>query len=183
MEELILQALDGTISPADQARLNAYLNAHPDERETFDEMMRFEASFAASFMAEPVDAPPHFAANVMGQVHQVAIAQPFAVTTMSSKQIALIILVCSSAMAVAFAAGGGLLAYGSSVVQPEFGPANAFGRGVWLIVQDIFRAAFSMARAVLTQPLTWAVLVAGVLAFAAWVRLVAPAWVPQRQLT
>ena len=178
MEDLMLQALDGTISAADQTRLSAYLNAHPDEQGVFDQMMRFEAAF----VVEPVAAPAGFAMNVMAQVHQIAIAQPYAVTAMSGRQIALIVLIFSSAMATAFAVGGGLLAYGSSFVRPDFGPAGAFGRSIWFTVQDVFRVAISMGRVVLTQPLTWAVVIAGLLAMAAWVRLVAPAWVPQRQL-
>ncbi len=174
----MLQALDGTISAADQTRLSAYLNAHPDEREMLDQMKRFEAAL----VAEPVVAPANFTMKVMTQVHQIAIAQPYAVTAMSGKQIALIVLIFSSAMATAFAVGGGLLAYGSSFARPDFGPAGAFGRSLWFVVQDVFRVAISMTRVVLTQPLTWAVLIAGLLAVAGWVRLVAPAWMPQRQL-
>jgi predicted anti-sigma-YlaC factor YlaD len=182
MEELMLQALDGTISPADLARLNAHLNAHPDEREAFEQMARFEAEFGSAFMAEPVAAPAGLMTNVMTQVHQIAIAQPFAVTAMSGKQIALIILIFSSAMAAAFAICGGVLAYGSSVVQPDFGAASSMGRSIWVATQGVFRAAFSMTRAVLSQPLTWAVMAVGLLSILAWVRLIAPVWVPQRQL-
>ena len=174
----MLQALDGTISAADQARLSAYLNAHPEEQEMFDQMLRFEATL----VTEPVVAPANFTMKVMTQVHQIAIAQPYAVTAMSGRQIALIVLIFSSAMAAAFAVGGGLLAYGSSFARPDIGPAGAFGRSIWFVVQDVFRVAINMARVVLTQPLTWAAAIAGLLAIAAWVRLVAPAWVPQRQL-
>ena len=174
----MLQALDGTISAANQARLSAYLDAHPDERVMLEQMLRFEAAL----VAEPTAAPAHFTANVMAQVQQIAIAQPYAVTAMSGKQIALIVLIFSSALAAAFAVGGGLLAYGSSFVRPDVGPAGAFGRSVWFMVQNFGRAAFSLGRALLTQPITWAAAIAGLLTVMVWLRLVAPAWIPQRQL-
>ena len=174
----MLQALDGTISAADQVRLNTYLDAHPQERTMFEQMLHFEATF----VAEPMAAPTHFTANVMAQVQQIAIARPYAVTAMSGKQIALIVLIFSSAMVTAFAVGGALLAYGSSFVRPDVGPASAFGRGVWFALQNFGRAAFSLSRAVLSQPVTWAAAIAGLLTVMVWLRLVAPAWLPQRQL-
>ena len=178
----MMQALDGTISAADSARLSAYLNAHPDEREVFEQMLRFESRFEASLEVEPVTMPANFMMNVMTQVHQVAIARPFAITAMSGKQIALIILIFSSAIAAAFAVGGGLLAYGSSFAGPNLGPAGAVARSFWITTQAVLRVAINMGRVVLMQPLTWAVIIAGAIAIAAWMKLIVPAWVPQREL-
>jgi anti-sigma factor RsiW len=181
MEELMMQALDGTISATDRAKLDAFLLANPPERAAFEAMLRFEG-VAAPVLAThtpPVTLPLNFAANVMTRVNAAALAQPQTITAISSRQIVLVIVICSAAMAFSMAVAGGMVAYGSSVAPPHI--VSVF----WEIVdtaRDVAGMLFVLGRALLAQPITWAVALVSVLVVALWMRMVAVVWLPQKQL-
>lgn len=188
-EALMIEALDGTITPADQARLDAYLATHPEERTQFKQLLQFEGAFERVVQVPQILVPVNFAGNVMTQIrtlpaHAVNPFQPAmkagVITELNGRQIALIILLCSTMMVALLALGGGALAFGSSYLQPQ--PIGTLLREIGLVARDVFDVAIALLRGVLTLPLTWVVLVLGGLSVAMWMRVVAGAWLPKTQL-
>ena len=189
MDALMMDVLDGTITPADQVRLDAYLATHPDERAQFEQLVQFDGAFERAGQVQPILVPVNFVGNVMSQIqtmpaHAIRFQQPAlktsVITELSGRQIALIILLCSTAMAAVLALGGGALAFGSSYLQPQ--PAGALLREIGLVARDIFGVFVALLRGVFMLPLTWVVLAIGGLAVAMWTRVVASAWAPRTEL-
>ena len=189
IETLMIEALDGTIGPADQARLDAYLVTHPEERTQFEQLLQFDGAFERAVQVPHSLVPVHFAGNIMTQIrtmpaHAMNPFQPAmkagVITELSGRQIALIILLCSTMMVALLALGGGALAFGSSYLQPQ--PVGTLLREIGLVAHDVFGVAIALLRGVLTLPLTWVVLAIGGLSVAMWMRVVAGAWLPKTEL-
>ena len=176
-----MEALDGTIAAADQIRLNAYLATHPEERAQFEQLMKFDGAFEQAGQVSQIMMPVNFVGNVMTQIqampaHAVqaravqvqtqSVLKAGVITELSGRQIALIILLCSAAMAVLLALGGGALAFGSSLLQPQ--PAGALLREVGVLLRDIFGVVMALVRGVFTLPLAWVVLAVGGFAVVMW---------------
>lgn len=195
MEALMIEALDGTLSPADQARLNAYWAAHPEARAQFDQLAQFDQAFESAGQMPKRMVPAQLTNNVMAQIQTLpafasqparqparsmalSSSGPGVITDLSGKQIALIILMCSAAMAVALGLGGGALAFGSSFWQP----AGALLREISIVARDVFNIVVALLRGIFMLPLTWVVLAVGGVAITMWMRLVAGAWLPKPQL-
>lgn len=71
-EDLVLRAADGGLSAAEQAELERHLDEHPEEREAYNLICQ-----SADILKQrsPVEAPRHFANNVMREVRLRADAQ------------------------------------------------------------------------------------------------------------
>ncbi len=168
-EVLMMEALDGTISPSDQARLDSYLDAHPDARAMFDAMQNVEVALATASPSAPRQA---FTQTVMTATRGIAMARP-----LHGRHIALI--VGTNAFFVAL--GWVLIISAGAALTMSFAPSSllhvttALGRGALGVLGTVARAG----RIVFEQPVTWAAMLACVSILALWssvmVRLFRPA--------
>lgn len=176
-DDLMISALDGTITPPDRAMLNAYFAQRPGERAAFEQMLAVDLVLKE---AEPVASPPaDFAQRVMAQTRVTPIIQP-----MRHKQVAVVVVgnsllvVASWVMAFALLVGLVMLIGHSPVVQP----ALALGRAAVTGLSDVLHVVGSVARAMTGLPLAWVILVAAFGMVAAWFAVIARVWLPQRRL-
>jgi anti-sigma factor RsiW len=173
INELMMDALDGTITPANRTLLDAHLAQHPDARIAFEHMMRIEAALRET---PAVAAPAGFTGNVMAQARALPIAQP-----MHKTQIAAIIAANSVlvgvvwAMMAALLVGLGVLAAQTPALQPVF----AFIRGIATFTREGFELFATATRAWSAQPLAWVTLLAALALVGAWVTVMAKVLRPQ----
>lgn len=175
-EELMMNALDDTITPSDRALLNTYLAQRPDERAAFEHMLAVDLELKA---VEPVAPPTHFAQNVMAQARVTPIFRPLprkqlAAVVAGNSLIALYVWL----MCIGLFIGAGIL-----IAQlPEAQLLIGFLRAIFINITDAARALGSVTRAVIEQPIAWVVLFVAAATVAAWVTLVARVYLPQRRL-
>lgn len=172
-DELMMDALDGTITPANRAMLDAHFAQHPDARSAFAQMLHVDAALRA---APVVHAPADFSHKVMAQARALPIAKP-----MQTRHIAAIIAANSLlvgtvwVMLAAVLVGMGLLAAQTPALQPVF----ALARAVGAYVRDALGLAAAGVRAAGTQPIAWVTLLAALALVIAWVSMLAKVLRPQ----
>ncbi len=179
MDALMMDALDGTISPSGWAALQRYLAQHPDEAAAFERMAQVDAALRATPAAMP---PAQFAARVMEAVRFMPAAQSvlrpqhttrntqYAVrnTQYTMRNTQYVALSRAQVAYVAVLTGivaviGGILALAAlSLIEPAAAAQNlqalvAFVSNVMRIVRDVLQVFYLFARAALSQPLVWAI--------------------------
>ena len=183
-DALMMDALDGTISPSDRAALLRYLAQHPDEAAAFARMAQLDAAFRATPAAMP---PAPFAGRVMEIVRFTPAAQPPQAAPMPRSQYAirntqyatrntqyatrntqypLLTRAQAAYMAVltgVVAAIGGILALAAlSAIEPAAATQSlqalaAFASNLLRIARDVLQVFYLFARPVLSQPLVWVI--------------------------
>lgn len=151
IETLMMEALGGTISPADRPRLEAYFAANPDERAVFKGMMDVDTEMRAMPCAE---VPHNFSQNVMAVVQTTRIARPF-----KGRHLAFIVTANSVLIATAWTVGivlvVGLL--GLLIPVEAIHPVAVVVRSVFTYVSDIYSVLAAFSRALIAQPIVWVV--------------------------
>jgi anti-sigma factor RsiW len=171
-EVLMMEALDGTISPSDQARLDSHLDAHPDARAMFDAMQGVEAALSAAPIIEPRQA---FTQTVMTATRGIAMARP-----LHGRHIALI--VGTNALFVAL--GWALIISACTALAMSLAPSgllhvlSALGRGALGALGTVARAG----RIVFEQPVTWAAMLACMSILALWSSVMVRLFRPTQRL-
>lgn len=172
-DELMMDALDGTITPANRTTLEAHFAQHPDARAAFEQMMRVDAMLRD---APVVHAPADFARKVMAQARTMPIAKPVRGSHIAAIIAANSLLVGSVwLMMAALLVGLGLLATQTPALQPVF----ALARAIDTYLRDALDLAAAGARAVGTQPIAWVTLLAALALVAAWAGVLAKVLRPQ----
>lgn len=161
-EALMMDALDGAISPADRTRLDAYLAQHPAEREAFERMLAVDATLHAAPLAAP---SAGFSQRVMTSVHTMPIARP-----LRRGHVAAIIAANSVLIALVWLIGGlVLIAAGMLLLQsPALQPALAFIRSVAVFFGEFFQLSSSLTRTLSRQPLFWLSALAAMVIITTW---------------
>lgn len=173
IDELMMDALDGVITPANRAVLEAHLAQNPDARMAFAQMMRVDVALRDT---PAVSAPADFSHNVMAQARSMPIAKP-----MRGSHIAAIIAANSVLvgvmwlMLVALLLGMGMLAAQTPALQPVF----ALMRAIATYVREAIELAGAATRAWGTQPVAWVTVLAAFALVAAWAGVLAKVLRPQ----
>ncbi len=165
MDALMMDALDGTISPSGRIALQRYLAEHPDEAAAFERMAQVDAALRATPAAMP---PARFAGRVMEAVRFIPAAQSILRPQHTLRNTHHAILTRAQTAYVAVltcivAAIGGMLALAAlSLIEPAAAAQNlqalvAFVSNVMRIARDVLQVFYLFARAVLSQPLMWAI--------------------------
>ena len=176
-DELMMNAVDGTLLPSDKAVLEVYFIKYPDQRAAFEQVLAVDHMLKE---AEPVAPPPtYFAERVMAQTRVTPIVKPI-----KRKTVAVLIagnsllLVCTWLMLLSFI--GGVVWLGAQL--PVMQPVLAFGRAITLSFEDVLRAIGSVTRAVFGQPLVWLFLAVAMCIVTAWFAVLARVFLPQHKL-
>jgi anti-sigma factor RsiW len=172
-EVLMMEALDGTITPAAQTQLNTYLAAHPELRAMFDAMCDVDATLTA---APSVAASPAFAHSVMHTVRTMKIARP-----LKAQHVAM--LTGLNAISGILIWGAGLFVLGT--VFRLYAP-TALKQGLWALAHAIASVLNVLAKAsqtLLTQPITWIALALCALIVVSWVGVLSRLMRPAHQTT
>jgi anti-sigma factor RsiW len=168
-EVLMMDALDGTITPSARAQLDAYLDQHPDARTMFEAMRGVDAALST---APVVPAPVALTGAIMNNVRTMKIARP-----LKTQDIAMISGVNALAtlliwLAGAFIVGTAYAAYAPAGLKQIIGAVLQFAVGVLNVLSKA-------AQTLLTQPITWAALALCAIIVASWIgvlsRLMRPA--------
>lgn len=179
MDELMMQALDGTISKADRARLTAYLMANPDERALFESMLQTEALLRNLPMAKPSN---NFASNVMvavGHAHIAAKPSP----AVNGNQMLLLFLTCTISAVMMIIISAAVISMLSTYAGPQLHATVGVLRSIGTMGRESFGVIAAFARFVMTQPLVWIASIAGGLVVAIWLRVLAGLWLPTQPKT
>ncbi len=146
VEELMMQALDGTIDAADRARLDAYLAERPTERAAFERMLAVDAALR---WAPAVAPPADFAAAVVARARTTSPARPIKRRYI----VALVVANWTLTTLVWTLIGITLVGLGALLTQhPLFQPIFAFGRGVTTSLMDMLGVLATTARSLTAQP-------------------------------
>jgi anti-sigma factor RsiW len=171
-EVLMMDALDGTITPAARAQLDAYLDQHPDARAMFDAMLMVDTTLKT---APAIPAPPTLTQSIMRNTRTIKIARPI-----KSQDVAVISGVNALITMLVWAAGF----YVVGAAYSAFAPA-----GVKQIVGALARFAASMldifaraAQTLLMQPITWAALALSAIVVLSWLGVLSRLMRPARRL-
>lgn len=173
IDELMMDALDGTITPANRAVLDTHLAQNPEARLAFEQMICVDVALRG---APAISAPAGFSHKVMAQAHAMPIAKP-----MRTSHIAAIIAANSvlvGAVWVVMAAlliGLGVLAAQTPALQPVFALVRAIGT----YLRDAIGLAAAATRAWSTQPIAWLTLLAAFALVATWIGVMAKVLRPQ----
>jgi anti-sigma factor RsiW len=173
IDELMMDALDGTITPANRAVLDAHLAQNPEACIAFEQMMRVDVALRK---AQAVNMPVDFSNKVMAQARAMPIAKP-----MRTSHIAAIIAANSvlvGAVWVIMAAlliGLGMLAAQTPALQPVFALIRAIGA----YVREAIEMGGAATRAWGTQPIAWITLLAALALVGTWVGVMAKVLRPQ----
>jgi hypothetical protein len=182
IEQLMIDALDGAITLRDNQVLRAYLDRHPDERTSFEQMTAFDHTMRAE--AVPA-APATMTRQVMTAVWQAQahIAQP----VFKAPQIAFLI-----GLPIVLLLVIGLTLVGVyMLISPVFPPTElragfALVRAVADVVECIVVAVIVFLRALRSLysiPLTWAITIGLAIVVAGWMRIMVAIWLPLRPLS
>jgi anti-sigma factor RsiW len=161
-DALMMDALDGAISPADRARLDTHLAQHPAEREAFERMLAVDVALRD---APPTPPSTDFSQRVMTAVRAMPIARP-----LRRSHIAAIIAANSALIALVWLIGGLVLVVaGMLLLQlPALQPALAFVRSVVVFFGEFFQLSSSLTRTLSRQPLFWLSAFAALVIITAW---------------
>jgi len=176
-DELMINALDGTITPSDKVALDAYFAQRPDARAMFEQMVAVDFALKE---AEPTAPPPAgFTQQVMARVHVTPIVKPMARRHVAAIVVGNSVVVSITwLMSLAVLAGLALLVSKVRILQPVF----ALGRALAIGGADVARAMTSVLHAMIAQPLAWVIFIAVLGMVATWLAFIARVWLPQRRL-
>lgn len=176
VEELLIQALDGEISPQDRAELDAYLAARPDERAEFERMLAVNAALHHA----PVIAPPDgFAEAVVARVRTAPTLRPlkrrYIVALVATNwALAALVWACASVVLISLVA---LLAQ-----QPLFQPISALWRSAAISFSDVLNVLATTARTFTAQPAMRLAMLVAMAIVAIWLGILFKVLAPQRRL-
>lgn len=171
-EALMMDALDGTISAADLAKLDAYFAQRPDERLAFQRMLAVDAALRQV----PVTPPPSdFSQAVVARARSVPIAKPV------NRHHLVAFIVTNSVLAtlvwlVSFAMLFGLV--GLLLQQPFTQPIIAFAHGINIYVADAFNLFTRLTRSLVTQPIVWVTALVSTALVVTWLSVMARVLAP-----
>ena len=174
MDELMMQALDGTISKADRAKLTAYLHMHADEREFFEGLLHTEALLRNLPAARP---PINFASNVLVAVSHARIAAKPS-PAVNGNQMLLLFLTCTISAVMMLIISATVMSLLNTYANPQVHVTLGFLRSLLTFGRDAFSVLAAFARFGMTQPLVWIASIAGGLVVAVWLRVLASLWLP-----
>lgn len=173
IDELMMDVLDGTITPANRALLDAHFAQHPEARVMFEQMMHVDAALRE---APAIAVPADFSRKVMAQTHAMPIAKPMRGSHIAAIVAANSVLVGAVwLMMAALLIGLGLFASQLPALQPVF----ALIRAAIAYLRDALGLASAGARALGTQPIAWVTLLAAIALVMAWVGVLAKVLRPQ----
>jgi anti-sigma factor RsiW len=171
-EVLMMDALDGTITPAARAQLDAYLDQHPDARAMFDAMRTVDMTLRT---APAIPAPPALTQSIMRNTRGVKIARP-----LKSQDVAVISGVNALITILIWVAGFYIVSSAYSAYAPA---------GVKQIVGALAQFAASMldvfaraAQTLLMQPITWVAMALSAIVVLSWVGVLSRLMRPARRL-
>lgn len=172
IEQLMMDALDGTLSASDHKMLSAYLDAHPEERALFARMQGVDTLLRTAPMQAP---PPALKHSVMAALPNRRIET----ATLRWTQIVFLIVFASligmlmvAGMAAVYGALVPLIPIGATLsVTNLLREVTATGLSIAGMGLDISRAFFS-------HPLAWLAMLIALSIVALWTRLVLLAWLP-----
>lgn len=144
-EKLMMEALDGTIHPADRAALDAYLAQHPDAHLAFQRLQAVDDALRQAPMAS---LPPDFAQRTL---HCIQAAPHLAPRPIKRRYIAALAFAnwALSALAWSFIYTALFsLALSDSSIQPFV----IFARGLTTLAGDVIGTAALTARSLITHP-------------------------------
>jgi anti-sigma factor RsiW len=173
IDELMMDALDGVITPANRAVLEAHLAQNPEARAAFAAMMRVDVALRET---PAVNLPADFTHKVMAQARALPIARP-----MRGSHIAAIIAANSVLVGVvwlmlaALLLGMGVLAAQTPALQPVF----ALVRAIATYAREAIEMAGAATRAWGTQPIAWVTVLAAFALVAIWAGVLAKVLRPQ----
>lgn len=173
MDALMMDALDGTISPSGRIALRRYLAEHPDEAAAFERMAQVEAALRATPAAMP---PAPFAGCVMEAIRLMPAAQPAPPphVLLSKAQVAYVaFLTCIVAAIGAMLGLAALSQIEPAVAAQNLQALGAFVSNVMRIARDMLQVVYVFARAALSQPLVWAIGLGLGAIVLVWARIVA----------
>jgi anti-sigma factor RsiW len=151
-EVLMMEALDGTISTTDRAKLEAYLDANTEQRAMFESMLSMESAMNTMLIARP---PAYLTAKIMASARATNLAKP-----LNPKHIALIV----STNALLVALSWIVLAIGLVVLAYNFVPTDsvsvlsAFVRSIAQAAQVVLNVASKFSRTLFASPVGWVLL-------------------------
>ncbi len=176
IDELMIDALDGVITPANRAVLDAHLAQNREARIALERMMRVDAALRE---APATSAPADFSQKVMLKTSAMPIAKP----PMRSTQIAAIIAANSVLVGVvwlmmaALLLGLGLLAAQTPALQPVFALIRAIG----IYMREALEMIAVATRAWSAQPIAWITLLTAFALVTAWIGVMTKVLRPARQ--
>jgi Zn-dependent protease len=162
-EVLMMEALDGTISERDRARLDAYLAAHPDERALFAAMQSVDDALSSAPLATPT---PALSRNIMQVTRTLPIARP-----LRSGPLAFFVGANAMFMMLIWVGALAALTFAALNVVPNWvfdGLAQVLRN-----IADAFGILGKGARVLVRQPATWAVASSCVVIVALWLGVMA----------
>jgi len=175
IDELMMDALDGMITPANRTVLNAHLAQNPDVRLAFEQMMQVDMALREM---PAVNAPADFSRKVMTQARSLPIAKPLSGSHIAAIIAANSVLVGSVwIMMAALLLGLGLFASQLPTLQPVF----ALVRAVSTYMRDALGMVNAATRAWGAQPITWITLLAAFALVATWIGVMAKVLRPAQQ--
>jgi anti-sigma factor RsiW len=175
IDELMMDSLDGVITPADRAVLDAHLAQNPDAQLAFEQMMRVDMALRET---PAVSAPADFTHKVMTQARAMPIAKPLSGSHIAAIIAANSVLVGSVwIMMAALLLGLGLFASQLPALQPVF----ALVRAVSTYMRDALGLVSAATRAWGAQPIAWITVLAAFALVATWIGVMAKVLRPAQQ--
>ena len=173
IEQLMIDALDGAITPRDYQVLHAYLERHPEERVTFERMAAFDRAMQAEAV---VVAPATMTPQAMKAIHQARIAQP----VLKAPQIAFLIGFPSALLLlIGLTLVGLYILVLPTLPQFDLQAGAALARAAVDFVESIVVAVILFLRALYSIPLVWGVTIGLAILVAGWMRIMIAIWLPQ----
>lgn len=171
-----MQALDGTISSADRARLNSYLEQHIDEREMFESMLQTEMLLRN---LPQVSTPVNFASNVMIAVNHARIATKPS-PALNGSQILTLFLTCAISAVMLLVICATIFSVLTTFAAPQLQMTLGFIRSLIFAGRDAISVIAAFARFATSQPLVWFASLLGGAVVVFWLRLLAGLWLPTK---
>jgi anti-sigma factor RsiW len=172
-ERLMIAALDGKLSDAEQSALEDYLEQWPLERASFEQLQHVDQLLRA----EPVLAPPaQLQALVMRRVNRM----PVVPIRLGTSQI--VFLAGITGLILVGMGGGALALVGSlspAVPSALLSGAIAIAHIALDTLAILLSVAISISRALLSRPATWLVAVGLCAIVAVWLRIIAAIYLPR----
>jgi anti-sigma factor RsiW len=174
MDAVMMDAIDGTLGPADRARLDAHLARHPEHRVMFDRLLRTDLALRKT---PPAPLPIGFGDRVLASARGTRIARPI-----TRAQLAAFIVANSVLMMLAWLISGVVFAALALFVlqQPVIQPALVFVRSAAVYMAELMGLFSSLVRTATNQPAFWVGAFATAALVAVWFGLMARILRPAR---
>jgi hypothetical protein len=191
IEQLMVDALDGTLDARGQARLEKYLAQHASERAVFEQMQRVDGVLRSEpIIPAPVElksrvmlalphpaavhpTPAHGAAH--STTHRAAVAPGARAPHMglTVPQAVFIGVVGTMVLAVMVFTLLAVLPVSPDALSQAAPPATAaIWRATLNLIESMWGVLITLLRALLSQPITWAIACASFVVASLWARLI-----------